>query len=321
MSKENEKFDIKLRSGQAHYVSEIDETGLGAVDAVDDDRAPTSTWKEAWRNLRRRPLFWFSSLIIGLVVLMAIVPQLFTSLDPTYCTLDNSLVSSKPGHILGFNKQGCDIYARLIYGSRASVLVGIFTTIMVVIIGCVLGIIAGYMGGWIDAVISRIIDTFYAIPFMLAAIVMSTIITQRTIFTVVFIMGVFGWVQIARIVRGATLSAKNDEYVTSARALGATKWRIMVSHILPNVMAPVIVYATVALGQFIVTEATLSFLGVGLPPTIVSWGGDIAQAQTSIRVSPMTLFYPALGLAVTVLGFIMMGDAVRDALDPKARKK
>lgn len=307
--------------GQAHYVSEIDETGLGAVDAVDDERAPASMWSEAWRTLRRRPMFWVSLTIIVLAVAIAIAPGLFTSVDPRYCDLTLSQNGPTKGHPFGFNFQGCDIYSRVIYGARASVSVGVLTTIGVVIIGGMLGSIAGYVGGWVDAVISRITDIFFAVPYVLAAIVaMQLFKNERTTLTVVFVLTVFGWVQIARITRGATLSLKNEEFVTAARALGASRVRILFTHVLPNVAAPVIVYATVALGTFVVTEATLSFMGIGLPPTIVSWGGDISQAQSSLRTAPMVLFYPAAALALTVLSFIMMGDVVRDALDPKARK-
>lgn len=307
--------------GQAHYVSEIDETGLGAVDAVDDERAPASMWSEAWRTLRRRPMFWVSLAIIVLAVAIAIAPGLFTSVDPRYCDLTLSQNGPTKGHPFGFNFQGCDIYSRVIYGARASVSVGVLTTIGVVIIGGMLGSIAGYVGGWVDAVISRITDIFFAVPYVLAAIVaMQLFKNERTTLTVVFVLTVFGWVQIARITRGATLSLKNEEFVTAARALGASRVRILFTHVLPNVAAPVIVYATVALGTFVVTEATLSFMGIGLPPTIVSWGGDISQAQSSLRTAPMVLFYPAAALALTVLSFIMMGDVVRDALDPKARK-
>ncbi len=138
---------------------------------------------------------------------------------------------------------------------------------------------------------------------------------------VVLALSMFGWTQIARITRGAVLGIKNDEFVTAARALGASDLRIIGSHIMPNAAAPIIVYATVALGTFIVAEATLSFLGIGLPSTVVSWGGDISAAQASLRTQPMVLFYPAIALALTVLSFIMMGDAVRDALDPKSRKR
>ena len=143
----------------------------------------------------------------------------------------------------------------------------------------------------------------------------------RTVWMVVTVLALFGWTNIARITRGAVMSTKNEEFVTAAKAVGASRWQILRRHIMPNAAAPIIVYATVALGTFIVAEATLSFLGIGLPSDVVSWGGDIAKAQSSLRANPTVLFYPALALGMTVLSFIMMGDVVRDALDPKARKK
>ena len=308
--------------GQEHFVSETDETGLGAVDAVKDESAPSSQWGEAWRYLRRRPLFWVAAVMILGAILLAIAPGLFTSTDPRLCELSKSLAPAEPGHPFGFNRQGCDIYARVIYGARASVAVGVLTTLLVVVLGSMIGAIAGFFGGWIDSVLSRITDIFFAIPLVLAAIVVMQMFKEhRTIITVVLVLGLFGWVSIARITRGAVVSIKNEEFVQSARSIGASSWRILFSHILPNAAAPIISYATVALGTYIVAEATLSFLGIGLPPTFVSWGGDISDAQASLRVAPAVLFYPAGALGLTVLSFIMMGDVVRDALDPKARKR
>lgn len=310
------------RSGQEHFVADTDETGLGAVDAVADESAPSSVWGEAWRQLRRRPLFWISATLILFAIALAVAPGLFTATDPRVCELSNSLGSPSSGHPFGFDRQGCDIYSRMIYGARASVSVGMLTTLMVVLIGTIFGALAGFFGGLLDTVLSRLTDIFYAIPLVLAAIVVMQVFKeQRTILTVVIVLGMFGWTNIARITRGAVMSVKNEEYVTAARAVGASKWKILTSHILPNAAAPIIVYATVALGTFIVAEATLSFLGIGLPPTIVSWGGDISKAQASLRTQPMVLFWPATALALTVLSFIMMGDVVRDALDPKNRKK
>lgn len=306
--------------GQGHFVSEVDETGLGAVDAVKDESAPSSLWGEAWKKMRKRPLFWVSAFIIVVAILMAIVPGLFTSLDPHHCVLEHSLQNATSGHLLGFDKQGCDIYSRMVYGARASVTVGVVSTLIAVIIGVFLGSIAGYLGGWIDAIISRIVDIFFAIPLLLAAIVvMQMFRSGRSVWTVALVLGIFGWTQIARITRGAVLSTKYDEFVTAARALGMPSGKILLKHILPNSMAPIIVYATVALGTFIVAEASLSFLGIGLPDTAVSWGGDISQAQNSLRDNPMVLFYPSLALAFTVLGFIMMGDVIRDALGRKVK--
>lgn len=308
--------------GQEHFISDVDETGLGAVDAVKDESAPSSQWGEAWRYLRRRPLFWVAAVMITLAILLALFPGLFTNTDPRMCELSKSLDPAEAGHPFGFNRQGCDIYARVIYGARASVIVGVLTTLLVVIIGALVGAIAGFFGGWIDAVLSRITDIFFAIPLVLAAIVVMQMFKEhRTIITVVLVLGLFGWVSIARITRGAVVSIKNEEFVQSARSIGASNARILFSHVLPNATAPIISYATVALGTYIVAEATLSFLGIGLPSTFVSWGGDISDAQASLRMNPAVLFYPAGALGLTVLSFIMMGDVVRDALDPKARNR
>lgn len=316
------KFIERHRAGQEHFVSDIDETGLGAVDAVADESAPSSMWGEAWKTLRRRPLFWISLAIILLAVTVSLFPGLFTSLDPRFCELKNSLADPAPGHPFGYDKQGCDIYSRVIYGARASVSVGIVTTVMVVLIGGTIGAAAGYLGGWLDSLLSRITDIFFAIPLLLAAIVfMQMFKDNRNVVMVITVLSLFGWTQIARITRGSVLSTKNEEYVKAARATGASRWRILTSHILPNAAAPIIVYATVALGTFIVAEASLSFMGIGLPPSVVSWGNDISAAQHVLRTKPMVLFYPAIALAVTVLSFIMMGDVVREALDPKAKKK
>lgn len=312
----------RTRAGQDHYVSDIDETGLGAVDAVPDEGAPSSMWGEAWKRLRVRPLFWFAAVIIFVAIMISLFPSLFTSQDPRYCELARSLKAPELwSHPFGFDKQGCDIYSRVIYGARASVSVGVLTTIAVVIIGGTIGAIAGYVGGWIDSLLSRITDVFFAIPLLLAAIVFMQMFKEsRSIAMVVVVLSTFAWTSIARITRGSVMSAKNEEFVTAARATGASRGRILMSHIIPNSMAPIIVYATVALGTFIVSEASLSFMGIGLPPTIVSWGADISTAKDQLSDAPMVLFYPAAALALTVLSFIMMGDAVREALDPKARK-
>ena len=312
----------RTRAGQDHYVSDIDETGLGAVDAVPDEGAPSSMWGEAWKRLRRRPLFWFAATIIFFAITISLFPSLFTSQDPRYCVLSRSLGAPELwSHPFGFDKQGCDIYSRVVYGARASVSVGILTTIAVTLIGGTIGALAGYFGGWLDSLLSRITDVFFAIPLLLAAIVfMQMFKDSRSITMVVVVLSAFAWTSIARITRGSVMSAKNEEFVTAARATGASRARILMNHIIPNSMAPIIVYATVALGTFIVSEASLSFMGIGLPSSVVSWGADISTAKDQLSDAPMVLFYPASALALTVLSFIMMGDAVREALDPKARK-
>ena len=212
------------------------------------------------------------------------------------------------------------MFARTVYGTRTSLSVGLLTTIIVVCIGTLIGAIAGFCGGWVDALLSRIIDIFYSIPFLLGAIVVLQMFrTSSSIWKVVLVLALFGWVSTARIARGSVLEAKNLEFNTASTALGSTPMRNLFRHIIPNALAPIIVIGTTSLGSYIVSEATLSFLGVGLPTTTVSWGGDISQAQTNLMTNPMVLFYPSVALAITVLSFIMMGDAVKDALDPKSR--
>ncbi|MFC7404976.1 ABC transporter permease [Georgenia alba] len=313
---------VAARRHQEHFFAETDETGLGAVDAVDDSGAPSSMWSEAWRKLRRRPIFWVSAVIIVVVCAVAAFPQLFTSIGAHGgCDLANSHGAPRAGHPFGFDRQGCDIYTRTIYGARASVTVGVLATAAVVLVGSFVGAIAGYFGGWFDTILSRVTDIFFAVPLVLAAIVIMQVFTDRNALMVAVVLASFGWPNIARITRGAVLSVKNNDFITAARALGSGRLAILARHVMPNAAAPIIVYATVALGVFIVAEATLSFLGIGLPTSVVSWGGDISKAQDSIRSNAEILFYPAGGLAVTVLGFMMMGDAVRDALDPKLRER
>lgn len=310
----------EIRPGQEHFVAPPDEVEVLATDRLDETTAPTSVWRDAWKQLRRNPIFVIAAVLILIVLLVVVWPGLFTDQDPRYCSGDFSMDPPGGGHPFGFDKQGCDIFARTVHGARASVITGVGATVLFVLIGGVLGSLAGYYGGLFDSVVSRIAEIFFALPLMLAAIVIMQLLESRTVFTVMLILASFTWPQAARIARGAVIQAKNSEYVTAATALGVSRFRILLRHVLPNAAGPLIVITTIWLGVFIVTEATLSYLGVGLSRTIVSWGSDIAADQKEIRTSAI-LFYPATALALTVLSFIMLGDAVRDALDPKARKR
>lgn len=308
--------------GQKHFVAPLDEVPLRDVDAVDTESEPRSLWGEAWHSLIRNPIFVVSGVLIAFILVVAVFPSLFTNLDPRYCVLANSYGGPQAGHPFGFDKQGCDVYARVIHGTRASVSVGVLTTIGVVLVGGAIGAIAGYFGGWFDSILSRFTDIFFAIPLVLGAIVIMQLFQQHAgVLLLVTVMVIFGWTSIARIARSSVMSVKNAEFVTAATALGASRTKNLTRHILPNAVAPIIVTATVNLGVYIVVEATLSFLGVGLPDATVSWGVDISKAQSALRDRPTLLFYPAGALAITVLSFIMMGDAVRDVLDPKAKKR
>lgn len=287
-----------------------------------------SLWANAWIELRRNPLFWIASALILLFVVMALFPQLFTNKDPYFADLRLARRPPSSDALFGYDTQGYDVYARAIYGARSSILVGVFTTLFTLVFGSAMGIVAGYFGGWLDAVLSRIGDIFFAIPLLLGGILVlytfpSNLETPYLIVVlkVVIAMAVVGWPNLARLMRSSVLQVKPNDYVQAARALGASPARIILSHILPNSLAPVIVVSTINLGAFIAVEATLSFLGIGLQPPAVSWGLSISQASGIglIRIAPHMLLFPSLFLVLTVLAFIMLGDAVRDALDPKLR--
>ncbi|MGW4727440.1 ABC transporter permease [Streptomyces sp. NPDC004291] len=286
---------------------------------------PRSLWGDAWRDLRRNPYFLVSSVLIFFLLLIAAFPGLFTSASPTAGDLVKHYVG-KPelGNIgspgwLGYDIQGRSVYARLIYGTRASIIVGICVTLIVTVVGGAMGMIAGYFGGWVDALLSRLTDVFFGIPFLLGAMVVLQAFVERTVWVVVFALAFLGWTQMARVMRGAVITVKQADYVHAAKALGAGTGRILFRHILPNAMAPVIVVATIALGGYISAEATLSYLGLGLAAPTVSWGVDISAGVQAIRTSQHILLYPSIMLSLTVLAFIMLGEAVRNALDPKLR--
>lgn len=276
-------------------------------------------WRDTWAGLRRRPQFVAAAALILLILAAAAFPALFTAADPEYADPAQSLLPPSAAHWFGTDLQGHDIYARTVYGARASVTVALGAALAVFVVGGALGALAGFYGGWVDAVVSRITDVFFGLPLLLAAIVLMQVLHQRTVWTVIAILALFGWPQIARIARGAVLEVRAADYVLAARALGMNNFQILLRHALPNALGPVVAVSTLALGLFIVTEATLSYLGIGLPASVVSWGGDISVAQTRLRSGSPILFYPAGALAVTVLAFMMMGDALRDALDPASR--
>lgn len=287
---------------------------------------PRSLWSDAWRDLRRRPLFLIAGAVIMLMVVMAVFPGWFTSVDPGHQDLDFSRQPPSGDAWFGYDLQGRDVYARVVYGARWTLLVGVAASVLTVVIGAFFGILAGFFGGWVDGVLSRIGEVFFGLPFVLGAIVILSLVRNAQIrgalpivLAVVSSIAVLSWPVAMRIMRSAAIAAKQQDYVKAARALGASSSRIIFKHMLPNCLAPVLVYGTIALGAFIGAEATLSFLGIGLRDPAVSWGVMISDARNYVRVAPHILLFPAGFLTVTVLAFVMLGDAVREALDPKLR--
>jgi oligopeptide transport system permease protein len=305
----------------------------GAADlaAVDDSaqrqKKPRSLWGDAWAQLRRKPMFYVSGVIIVVIVLMALFPSIFTSKPADWNNLDLQSQPPNGDAWFGYSFQGYDIWARSMHGARASLLVGLLATLLTVVIGSLMGIISGFYGRVTDTLISRFGDIFAGLPFVLGAIVILTTLNPpgtspsgpAIVTQVVLSIAVLSWPVSMRIMRSATIQAKQLDYVKAARALGASTPRIIFRHMFPNTVAPVLVYATIALGAFIGVEATLAYLGIGVRPPVVSWGVMINDAKDYVETSPHELLFPAGLVTITVLAFVMLGDAVRDALDPKSR--
>lgn len=287
---------------------------------------PRSLARDAWDDLRHSWIFWISLALMLVFVTMAVAPWLFTNKDPYACDANRSVLPPSKDAWFGYDLQGCDVYARSVYGARASIAVGLAATLMALILGAGVGVFAGYYGGFADTVLSRVTDIFFAIPVLLGSIIVLSSFpasdnpsTSTEISKVALAVAILGWTTTARLARSAVIQVKQSDYVLAARSLGASNWRIMRRHVIPNSLAPIIVITTISLGAYIGAEATLSYLGIGLQPPTVSWGIQIAEGQEFIETAPFLVFFPALFLSLTVLAFIMFGDAVREALDPKLK--
>lgn len=313
-----------------HYVAPFDAAEFDAAefDMAGFDAAERSApakggalFSDAWRDLRRQPTFWISVVLIALLLFIALFPGLLTSVPPNNdCRLANSNGGPALGHPLGYTKQGCDVFSRLVHGAGASLSVGLIATLLMAALGIVFGSLAGFYGGWVDAVLSRLSDVFFSVPAVLAAVViMSVLAKAASVWAIALAIGFFAWPITARVLRAEVMRVKNADFVMAAEALGLSRFQILLRHVLPNAIAPVIVIATTALGWSILAEATLSFLGVGLPSETMSWGNDIAAAQVDLRTTPMVMVSPAIALSITVLSFILLGETVRESLDAKAR--
>ncbi|MGY1813759.1 ABC transporter permease [Blastococcus sp. SYSU D00820] len=303
-------------------------TGLASPSVDVTSSRQNSLWSDAWASLRRNVLFWIGAFLAVVFTLMALFPSLFArGQDPLACSLSNSKAPPSAEHWFGFDQQGCDYLANVVYGARNSLLIGVLGVLGVLVLGVVVGSIAGYYGKLVDGVLSRVTDIFYALPLVLGAVVLlqvgpSTdipIINTRGPGAVAIALALFGWMTAMRLVRSQVIAVKSSDYVAAARAMGASNTRILVRHILPNAVAPVLVYATITIGVLIAAEATLTYLGVGLQVPSISWGLQISQGQTLLRTAPHLVLFPSLILTLTVMAFVLMGDALRDALDPRQR--
>ncbi|GHF22982.1 peptide ABC transporter permease [Streptomyces griseoluteus] len=297
----------------------------------------------AWERLKRDKLALTGGTVVVLLIVIALLAPVLTHLigqdpdayhenliDPLFGTPKGSLGGLGGDHLLGVEPvNGRDILARILYGAQISLLVGFLSAVVAVALGTVLGILAGFFGGWVDSVISRVMDGLLAFPQLLFIIALVSVMPNSMlglsgsavrVFVMILVIGFFGWPYIGRVVRGQTLSLREREYVDAARSLGAGRFYILFKELLPNLVAPIIVYSTMMIPTNILTEAALSFLGVGVKPPTASWGQMLSNAIDYYDSDPMYMVVPGVAIFITVLAFNLFGDGVRDALDPKASR-
>jgi len=280
-----------------------------------------SLYVDAWRRLlKNRAAVAALGILVLTIVLVSFGPML-SDWDHEIPDWDNysSPPSLDDGHIFGTDALGRDLFARTMIGGRISLLVGLVATLVSLLIGVSWGAFAGYVGGRVDNVMMRIVDAIYAMPFMFFVILLM-VVFGRNIFLIFIAIGAINWLDMARIVRGQTLSLKNKDFVEAARACGATEWQVIRRHIVPNLLGVVIVYVTLTIPQVILVESFLSFLGLGVQEPLTSWGALVNEGAQEMETAPWSLLYPATFLAVTLFAFNFLGDGLRDALDPKDRQ-
>lgn len=289
---------------------------FAAPDAVLPLEAKARTpWEIAWRRFKRHKLAMGGLVVLVALILLAVFAPLITRYSYSKVDLPNALQGPSASHWFGTDNIGRDQFTRVLYGGRISLLVGVSVAIWAGILGTLIGAIAGYYGRWLDQILMRVTDLFLAIPFLVVLIVAVNLLSG-SVFDIVMILSLFFWMPNARIVRGVVLSLKEKEFVEAARSLGSSGRRIVFSEILPNAIGPIIVILTLNVAQAILTESALSFLGFGVQPPTPTWGNLLAGARNFTLVSPHMVWFPGLFILITVLSVNLMGDGLRDALDP-----
>jgi peptide/nickel transport system permease protein len=291
------------------------------VAAQSKQQVRTETRNQARKNVKRfarNRLAVAGALIIAFAVLVALLAPVLPLPNPDLPDTANLLAAPSHQHLLGTDSLGRDTLSRIVFGSRVSLLVGLGAVGMGMLIGVTLGLLAGYYGGWVDVAVSRFIDIFLAIPGILLALAIMAVLPP-SVFSIIIAIGITDWTRFARVTRGETLALKARDFVEGARALGAKDSRILFSHVLRNMLAPVIVIATFSMATAILVEASLSFLGIGVPPPTPTWGGMLADAKGFMRDAPWASIFPGVAIMFVILGFNFLGDGIRDASDPHLR--
>ena len=283
------------------------------------DQTYQSYWSISWNIFKKNKVAMVCLFIVILLCLIALFAPLIAPYDPNKQVLTDRLMKPCGQHWFGTDDLGRDIFSRIIYGCRVSLSVGIISQIIATVIGYTMGVCAGYFGGKVDMFLMRFTDIFLALPSMLLMVVLNTIL-RPGLFTLIAVLSLFSWAQVARITRAETMSVKERDYVTAARNLGAGSFRIAVEHIVPNIMGPVIVAASLGIANAILMESSLSFLGLGVQIPRASWGSMLQSAQGHILDAPRLAVFPGVLILCTVLSFNLLGDVLRTALEPKIVK-
>jgi oligopeptide transport system permease protein len=277
-----------------------------------------SLWASGWKRLKRNRAAMVGLVVISVLVLAAILAPLLSPYDPYFQDYGESFHGMSLAHPMGSDQLGRDLFSRMLYGSRISLSVGVIVQFIVLFIGVPIGLTAGYFGGRTDNLLMRFTDIMYAFPDLLFIIIITTWLGRG--FDKIFIaIGVVAWVDMARLVRGQTLSLREKEFVDASRALGVPTFQIMLRHLFPNALGPIIVAVTLGIPRAIMAESALSFIGIGLTPPTASWGTLIQDGYNQIFAAPHLVLFPALAIAITMLSFTFLGDGLRDALDPRMR--
>lgn len=282
-------------------------------------RPGTTYWQDAWRRLKKNKLAMFGLYIIFFIILAAVAGPWLSHLS--YSAQNLSLTNSPPsaGHWFGTDNLGRDLFIRVLYGARISLSIGIVASLINLTIGVIYGGLAGYLGGRADRIMMNLVDVLYGIPLLLYVILLMVVL-KPGLTNIYIALGIAYWLGMARIVRGQILSLKEQEYVLAAQTLGAGTWRILLRHLIPNSLGPIIITMTLAIPEAIFAEAFLSFIGLGVSAPMASWGVLASEGVTSLRSYPFQLFFPAMAISITMLAFNFLGDGLRDALDPRVKR-
>ncbi len=280
--------------------------------------APSSLWKDAWKRFYKNKTAVVALVVLALLAMGAVFADWLTPYDPYEVVLSEVKQAPSLSHPLGCDEQGRDILTRLLFGARISLSVGFISVSISTLLGSIIGIFSAYYGGWVDAILSRIMEMIQSFPSILLAIIFMSVF-GRGIQNAIIAIAVVSIPGPARIIRSSTLSAKEMDYVTSARAIGCANVRIMFKHILPNILAPIIVNATMSVSGAILSLASLGFLGLGVQPPTAEWGYMLSDSRTYINSAPHMIMFPGVAIALTVLCFNLLGDGLRDALDPRLK--